>query len=115
MVLRALIFSATLATLAALTGAAPPKIDASDPRLERVGGVLSLAERPFTGRIETRDRNGAVVATASYVDGLRDGTAYRLYRSGELQSVRGYQRGKKHGRQTGYWPDGSLRFSLHRG
>lgn len=87
-------------------------VSASDPRLSRLNGLLSLDDAPFCGAVETTGAEGDLRARTSYRDGKLEGAHEVWCGSGGLREQRFYRAGRKHGTHRGWWEDGAARFVL---
>ena len=102
--------AAAIVTWSALGTTASAVLDASAPGVVHRGGVWSVAGRPFTGLLVERDASRSVRMTVTLTDGREDGTEWRWYENGQLESVRAYAGGRKVGHHRGWWSDGTPRF-----
>lgn len=92
---------------AADTDAAALVLDAFDPVLRQEHGILLAEAGPFTGTVQTRDRD-VIVSDVPYVNGRRHGVAVFRYPSGAMLAERTYRDGHFHGSVTEWMESGTL-------
>jgi len=105
---------ALVGALAAVTPASTPHrgavVDSEDQRLTRTNGVLTLAGAPFTGIVETRTEDGALVERLPFREGRRDGLALAWYPDGAPRWERRFAHGRESGVHRGWYADGQIKF-----
>lgn len=83
-------------------------------RLQNVSSVLMQNGQPFSGVVYSLQPNGKDTATVvRFVDGLEDGEWRKYFANGQLMERRYFEKGKKVGIYSAWWPDGKQRLSYH--
>ena len=88
-------------------------VDARDPRVRELSGVLTVDGRPWNGQVTERYPDGHVYRVTNYVDGLRDGVQKEYALNNTLHTLSRYSAGKKHGFQEGWYAEGPKRFEAN--
>lgn len=81
-------------------------VDSQDPTLGRQGELITLAGKPFSGRLRVAIPALRQVHLTTYKGGLAHGEATEVTESGKLVARRRYFRGLKHGVHETWHDDG---------
>ena len=82
--------------------------------VQNVAGVLMENEQPFTGIIYSLAPNEKDTTTVvSFVNGLEDGEWRKYFSNRKPMEKRFFEKGKKVGVYTAWWPNGKLRLLYH--
>ena len=89
------------------------RIDAADPSLSKVGGMLYDDGEAFSGKLMETHKSGQLKALTKYFSGKRNGNSETWYAHGQKRSARFYKNGHKESEHKGWWPNGELKFTYH--
>ncbi len=102
-----------LAVLGARVQSRPKStVDAVDPRLSVINGVILLEGKPFTGLTKELYADSRVKRLAEYDEGRLDGRMMGWNPDGTMSYLRIYRRGLESGLHTGWYPNGKNRFQF---
>lgn len=88
------------------------KLNSSERGLNVKNGIIFYYKQPYTGYIFTLFENNKDTSTSSgYLNGKEHGTWKKFYPNGKLQEIRRYDNGKKIGKYSAYWEDGSKKLN----
>ncbi len=88
-------------------------VDAADPSLERVNGLLYLGSAPFSGYVVETYENGNLKSKVGWLNGKREGLSEAWYSDGSERERREYSENRKTGSHLGWYEDGTRKFDLN--
>lgn len=89
------------------------KIDAADPSLSRIGGMLYHNGEVLFGKLIEIYTDGQLKSLTEYFSGKKNGKSGSWYSDGQKRSARFYKNGRKESEHKGWWPNGELKFTYH--
>lgn len=84
-------------------------VDAADPAVTIIAGIIHVEGVPFNGVLVERV-DGMTRSRIGYRGGVKEGRRERWWPNGRLAERRFYHAGLEHGSQEGWWQDGAPRF-----
>lgn len=84
-------------------------IEAGDPGLSNLNGVVMYEGKPFSGVVEQRSENTLLTRTP-YLRGKTHGIVEGWYPEGTARFQKVYREGRREGVHRGYWPEGTPQF-----
>ncbi len=88
-------------------------VEATDPSLERVNGILYFGSAPFSGYVVETYSNGQLKSKVGWLNGKRDGLSELWHPDGSKRERREYSENRKTGNHLGWYEDGTLKFDLN--
>ncbi len=88
-------------------------VQSGDPMLVLENGKWLYQQQPFSGTIVSFFVPGKLKSRQSFYEGREEGFLYTYYEDGSKDTQRFYHRGEKDSVNTGWWPNGNLRFEYH--
>lgn len=99
--------------IACLSEEKPLVLDASNPNLILVNGVLKLDDIPFSGHLNTYYPNVQLKSEIQYYKGKKHGKEMRWFKNGDLAMERFYINGFKSGIHRAWWENGNQKFEYY--
>lgn len=91
----------------------PKVVDTTNKALKFENGVMSYFDEPFSGVLNTVNKNGSIQYYSEYTLGRKNGIERKYFPEGVLAEERFYTKGRKSGIHKAWWKKDHLKFVYH--
>ncbi len=97
----------------ALAAMMKPDTSVDKAVLVKKNGIAYFQDRPFSGQMLEKYKNGQTKSITEFYQGKADGKSEAWHETGAREEIRFYRHGEKDGEHVGWWENGNVRFIYH--